>query len=278
MAKQVPERAKSAEGKPSARKAPAADTPRRQKLWRDLALIAVAPMLLYLLASLFTYSATDPGWSQTGSVVAPVHNMGGQFGAWIADVLLQLFGYVAFLLPVVLGAVAWIALFGMEKDGQAEADLGPALRLVGMVGFLIASTGFLHLRLFQSDVASAGGILGKLVGNSLGAGFGALGANLFVVVLLLASITLATGLSWLSVMERIGRAVLALPPLLQRKSQQASEWQQTRVLREEREEVRKVDAVQRAKREPVKIEPPPRRWWRRASAPSATPRSRCSRA
>lgn len=257
MAKQVPERSKPAEGKSSSRKPAAADTPRRQKLWRDLALIAVAPLLLYLLASLFTYSAADPGWSQTGSVVAPVHNMGGRVGAWIADVLLQLFGYVAFLLPVVLGAVAWIALFGMDKEGQAEADLGPALRLVGMVGFLIASTGFLHLRLFNGDVAGAGGILGRLVSNSLSAGFGALGANLFVVVLLLVSITLATGLSWFVVMERIGKWVLALGPLLQRKSHQATEWQQTRVMREEREEVRKVDAVKQAKREPVKIEPPP---------------------
>ena len=256
MAKPVPERS-IPEAKTPRGKTPSAEAPRRQRLWRDLALIAIAPLLLYLLASLFTYSAADPGWSQTGSVVAPVHNMGGKAGAWIADVLLQLFGYVAFLLPLILGAVAWIALFGMEKEGQGEAELGPALRLVGIVGFLIGSTGFLHLRMFTGDVAHAGGIIGKLVGNSLHAGFGPLGSNLFVVVLLLVSITLATGLSWFAVMERIGRWVLALPPLLRKSGQQANEWQQTRVMREEREEVRKVDAVQRAKREPVKIEPPP---------------------
>ncbi|HBK45039.1 MAG TPA: cell division protein FtsK, partial [Xanthomonadaceae bacterium] len=255
MAKQVPERSRSSEAKAASQKA--ADNPRRQKLWRDLALIAIAPLLLYLLASLFTYSVADPGWSQTGSVVAPVHNMGGRVGAWIADVLLQLFGYVAFLLPLVLGAVAWIALFGMDKDGQAENDLGPALRLVGMVGFLISATGFLHLRLYHGDVAGAGGILGKLVSNSLSVGFGALGANLFVIVLLLASITLATGLSWFAVMERIGKWVLALGPLLQKGGKQANEWQQTRAMREEREEVRKVEAVKQAKREPVRIEPPP---------------------
>ncbi len=257
MAKQVPERGKTQGANAAARKQGAAPNPRRQKLWRDLALIAIAPLLLYLLASLATYSATDPGWSHTGSVVAPVHNMGGKFGAWIADVLLQLFGYVAFLLPVVIGAISWIALFGMDQDGDGEADLGPALRLVGIVGFLIAATGLLHLRLFAGDVAGAGGILGKLVGNSLGAGFGALGANLFVLVLLLVSVTLATGLSWFAVMERIGKAVMTLPALARRGTQQANEWQQTRAMREEREEVRKVDAVQRAKREPVKIEPPP---------------------
>ena len=88
-------------------------------------------------------------------------------------------------------------------------------------------------------------------------GFGALGANLFVLVLLLASITLATGLSWFTVMEKIGRGVMSLAPLLARKKEEVTEWQQTRVMREERQEVRKADAEVRAKREPVKIEPRP---------------------
>ena len=257
MAKQVPERSRSSEGKARRRDPSPSENPTRQRLWRDLGLIAVAPALLYLVASLFTYSATDPGWSHTGSIVAPVNNMGGRAGAWIADVLLQLFGYMAFVLPVILGALAWFAMFGLKREAKGENDLDPALRLVGLVGFLIAGTGFLHLRLFSADVASAGGILGKLVGSSLSVGFGALGANLFVLVLLLASITLATGLSWLMVMERIGKGVMALAPLLEKKKEQATEWKQTRVMREERQEVRKVDAEVRAKREPVKIEPRP---------------------
>ncbi len=234
MAKQVPERGKTLGAAARKSAAAEAETSSRNRLWRDLALIAIAPLLLYLLASLFTYSANDPGWSQTGSVVAPVHNMGGRVGAWIADVLLQLFGYVAFVLPVVLAAITWIALFGLNREDRGDNDLAPALRLVGIVGFLIAATGFLHLRLFTGDVGNAGGILGRLVGRSLTVGFGALGSNLFVLVLLLASITLATGLSWFAVMEKIGKWVLALGPLLNKKTEQAAEWQQTRALREER--------------------------------------------
>ena len=123
---------------------------------RDIALIAIAPLLLYLLASLVTYSPHDPGWSHSGSVTAPLHNVGGTVGAWLADVLLYLCGYVAFLLPVVLGAIAWIALFGMDTDGDGDADLGPALRLVGIVGFLVSATGLLHLR-----VGAAPRLLGR---------------------------------------------------------------------------------------------------------------------
>nr|WP_225621613.1 DNA translocase FtsK [Xylella fastidiosa] len=228
---------------------------KQHKLLRDLVLIMIAPVLVYLMASLFTYSKDDPGWSQSGSAI--VHNIGGKAGAWIADVLFQLCGFVAFLLPVALGVVSWIALFGSDQEEQAEGHLEPALRLVGIVGFLIAATGLFHLHLFQSDVARAGGILGKQVCNSLQAGFGVFGTNLFVLMLLLISVTLATGLSWFALMERIGRVVLAVPPLLQKSKRRADEWQHARALREEREEVRKIDAVQRAKRDPMKIELPP---------------------
>ena len=236
--------------------------PRRQRLWRDLALIAIAPLLLFLLASLVTWSPSDPGFSFSGSITAPIENACGRVGAWIADVLLYLTGYVAFLLPLVLGAIAWIALFGMDTDGDGQADLGPSLRLVGIVGFLVSSCGILALRVTGSNDLSAGsgGVLGQLVGKSLDTLFGALGANLFLLSLLLISVTLATGLSWLAVMDRIGGWVLALPGLLGRGArkgaQQASEWQETRALREERGEARKVDSELRAKRTPVKIEPP----------------------
>jgi len=253
VAKALTERSKSTRGGSRDRAEKSAPNPRRQRLWRDLSLIVVAPLLLYLLACLFTYSAQDPGWSHSGSVVAPIENLGGKAGAWIADVLRQLFGYSAFLLPLILGVVAWIALFGLGE----EDELGPALRLTGIVGFLIAATGFLHLRLFVGDQAVAGGVLGQTVGKSLAIGFGALGANLFLIVLMLVSVTLATGLSWFWVMERIGAGILKLPDLMRRKTQQAEEWKRARDMREERVEVRKTEAVQRAKREPVRIEPPP---------------------
>ncbi|RZZ90335.1 DNA translocase FtsK [Pseudoxanthomonas winnipegensis] len=259
MAKALPERGKSKGAAAARRTKPSTPpNPRRQRLWRDLALIVIAPVLLYLLACLFTYSPSDPSWTQSVSVTGQIHNVGGRVGATVADLLLGFFGYVAFLLPVILGAIAWIALFGMDKDGDGESDLGPALRLVGMVGFLISASGLLYVRHISAvDIANGpGGILGRLVGRSLEMLFGALGGNLFLLVLFLVSVTLATGLSWFAVMERIGQGVSALPDLLRRGSKQAEDWQQTRTLREQRQEVRKADAEVRAKREPVKIEPP----------------------
>src|SRR5690606_9288415 len=114
--------------KAAPRVAASAPNPRRQKLLRDIALIAIAPVLVYLLVCLVTYSPQDPGWSNSGSLTGPLETAGGKVGAWTAGMLLGLFGHVAFVLPLVLGAVAWIALFGMDTDGDGQADLGPALR------------------------------------------------------------------------------------------------------------------------------------------------------
>src|SRR3546814_7360746 len=52
-------------------------------------------------------------------------------------------------------------------------------------------------------------------------------------------------------------ALPILPDLFRRGSQQAAQWQEARAYREERTETRKVETELRARREKVKIEPPP---------------------
>ena len=67
----------------------------RESWW--LALVAIA---LYLLLVLISYNPTDPGWSRSVRV-SEIHNAGGAVGAYVADLLLYLFG---------LSAYWWIAL------------------------------------------------------------------------------------------------------------------------------------------------------------------------
>ncbi len=143
-------------------KSPRTGDDRRQKLWRELALVAIAPLLLYLLASLASYSTDDPGWSRTGSVAGALHNIGGLVGAYMADLAFWFFGFVAYSVPFVLGGIAWIALFGLDSDGDGRVDFGPALRLIGIVGFLVSASGLLHLLGGASPnlPAESGGILG----------------------------------------------------------------------------------------------------------------------
>ena len=54
---------------------------RQHRLWRDIAMIPVVCLVLFLFASLLTYAPTDPGWSQSGGVTSEIHNWGGRIGA-----------------------------------------------------------------------------------------------------------------------------------------------------------------------------------------------------
>ena len=220
--------------------------------------MAIAPLLIYLLASLASYSTNDPGWSRTGSVAGALNNIGGLVGAYIADLAFWFFGYVAYSVPFVLGGIAHIALFGLDSDGDGRVDFGPALRLIGIVGFLVSACGLLHLLggAAPNLPAESGGILGQATGQSMHSVFGSMGGNLFLFVVFMMSVTLATGLSWFAVMDWIGGTVLAGIARFSQKKLEAAEWQRTRTLREEREEVRKIDTEKRARREPVRIEAP----------------------
>ncbi|NLB12841.1 MAG: cell division protein FtsK, partial [Gammaproteobacteria bacterium] len=234
-----------------------------RRVWRESLVLLVVPVLLYLLACLVSYSPEDPGWSRSGSVTGPIGNFGGVAGAYFADIMLSFFGIGAYLLPFLLGYVIWLALRGREQIG--ETALTPALRLIGVFAFLVAVSGLAHLNPpehFATQLpVGAGGLLGQLVSDSLQRLFGYLGAALFAVTLLLVGITLATGLSWFTLMDRIGRAVLALLAflrgLLGRTAQDAEKWRATRAVKAEREETRREEKIRRAKREPVRIEPPP---------------------
>jgi DNA segregation ATPase FtsK/SpoIIIE, S-DNA-T family len=234
-----------------------------RRIWRESAILVVLVLLVYLLACLLSYSPNDPGWSHAGSLTGEIQNFGGRIGAWIADLSLYLLGLAAYALPIVLGLLAWNML--ILRESEADSPLTPALRLLGFVGFLVsgAGLGYLHARGLGGDLPGGpGGILGQMVGGSLTGGFGFLGAGLFLVTLFLVAITLATGLSWFWVMDRIGQGVLSLGKLFGRSAKVAGEWQQARAAKAEREEVRREDTVKRARREPVKIEPqlpPPER-------------------
>jgi len=231
----------------------------KTNLWRELPLLLVVPLVLYLLACLVSYSPEDPGWSRAGSIAAPLHNFGGIAGAWIADLAFYLSGYVAYLLPIVLAGVAWVAIHG--RDGESGERLTPAWRLSGLVLLLLVAPGLAHLQWGSARElpADAGGVIGLLVGHGLAAAFGQVGAYLFLFALFLVAVTVATGLSWFALMDRVGAITLWSARTLIRALRALHAWRQARAQRDERNEVRRVDTARRARREPVHIEPPPAR-------------------
>ncbi|HEY0523223.1 MAG TPA: DNA translocase FtsK 4TM domain-containing protein [Stellaceae bacterium] len=81
----------------------------RRRLREGAGLLLVATTLL-LIAALASYDSHDP--SLNVAIDAPVHNVLGHAGAGLADMLFQLIGLSAWLLPLVLSAWAFRLLAG----------------------------------------------------------------------------------------------------------------------------------------------------------------------
>ena len=239
-----------------------APSPKRQRLTRDMMIVAIVPILVFLMVALLTYSPQDVGFSRSGAISGVTQNACGVIGAYVADILLLLAGYVAFVLPFLLAAVTWVIFSSWDVDGDGDADFAPALRLLGMIGFVIAAAGLMHLRLGDAvDLpAKSGGVIGEFVGDAATTGLGFTGGPLILLALAMISLTLATHLSWTAVMDKIGAFVMRLGPSLskfaEKSNKRAVDFKETKALREERVEVRKAEEERKVTRPPVHVEPP----------------------
>jgi S-DNA-T family DNA segregation ATPase FtsK/SpoIIIE len=179
---------------------------------REGTLLILSALALYLLLSLMSYYTEDPGWSHRG----PVHslrNYGGVVGAWFADVFLYLFGYLAYLFPMMVGFSGWLVYRGRSTPSGGIDMHVLAVRWAGFLLTVASGCGLatLHFHIEPGSLPlDAGGVFGNLVGNSLAALFSFTGATLFLLALFLSGVTLFTGLSWFSVMDWTGKITLLL--------------------------------------------------------------------
>ena len=197
-----------AQAKQKTERAPLSD--HLQRGLREGALFLSLFLAAYILVALFTYAPSDPGWSQSGHT-GHVANMGGLAGAWFADVVLALFGYLAYLIPAMLAYAGWLIF--RQLPLHQEEWRGLSLRGIGFVFTLGASCGLASL--YDHYAASqlpqnvtAGGILGDLVKNGMTYAFNQLGATLLLLALFFSGFTLFTNLSWLKLMDLVGGITL----------------------------------------------------------------------
>ncbi len=163
--------------------------------------IAVA---LFLFVSFGSYHAVDPGWSNTGSG-HQVLNWGGRAGGFFADIFLSLFGYIAYLLPIMIVYAAWTGIRkGTEQKVSALSDI--IFKAIGFVLIAFSNCGLavLCIRHNASLPVSSGGIIGDLIARGLIHVFNVSGAFLFLWATFLSGMTLFTGLSWLGLADAIG--------------------------------------------------------------------------
>ena len=172
----------------------------RESRW--LLLVAVA---LYLILILFGFNRADPSWSHSASS-AITHNPGGVLGAWLADVLLYLFGFSAWWWVTLMLQRVWAGYHRIRADSIFDKR-ALWVSLLGFLVLLFSSSALEALRLYTWKISlplAPGGMLGAVLGNVLSHALGYIGATLFLIALMVASFSLYTGLSWLRFADWLG--------------------------------------------------------------------------
>jgi S-DNA-T family DNA segregation ATPase FtsK/SpoIIIE len=221
---------------------------------RESAVIAIAIGALVLFMALVSYSPDDPGFSFTGNA-APVHNRIGVIGAWLADVLFFLFGRPAFLFPLVLAAACWALQRRLTAESTSRANT--LVRIFGFLLVLVASCALTTLH-WQPGLLrqSAGGVVGRVVGQGLAAGLDLLGATLLMIAAWMAGLSLAFGVSWLTIMDRLGGLTWAGIGRLRAQLSSSRDAAEGRERRQARKEAVEILQKRSASRAPPRIEPP----------------------
>ena len=128
--------------------------------------------------------------------------------------------------------------------------------MLGFLVTLITSCGLASLH-FNADSYpnTAGGVLGAFTAGGLEHSLSFLGATLLLLALWLAGVSLFAGVSWIEIMDRIGRWTLTGFEWLSARISTARQIKQGREVKEARSEVIRVEQKRVAARPPPKIEP-----------------------
>lgn len=221
---------------------------------RWLALVVLAA---FIGLALWGYERTDPGWSHAAPAIH-LHNPVGRGGAWLADLMLYVFGLSAWWWVLLLLTFVW---WGYRRlDGLRVADGRPLfIALAGFILLLVASCGIESLRFYSIRAAlplAPGGMLGFEVSALAVRYLGYTGATLALIAAFMLGWSIFTGMSWLTAAERFGAllemTITAVSGLIER-------WQDRRIGREvarEREAVVKIEKAREELHEPILIETP----------------------
>ena len=218
-------------------------------------IVCLFAALIGLLA-LVSFNINDPGWSHTGKGV-DIQNSVGRAGAWFADVSLYLFGFMAYLIPLVMGISGWLLFRSNRRLPSTTYRPFVFLRLIGICLMLVSASGLADLHFQVSEGALpqgtfGGGVLGTAVAWRLVPFLQNLGTTLVLLALFFSSLTLAFGTSWLQLIEWVGGTVVDLIDGIRRRIRDVldSHSEHTRMLAADRERAEHI-RLQQAQKETI---------------------------
>lgn len=177
----------------------------KERLKYEIGGILLVTLGIFLFLSLVSYSPMDPSFfSYTYPKAKQIQNWMGIVGAHVSSLLFQGFGFASFLIPFVLGIFAISFIFRWEWKHIS-------LKLTGWMVILLATSALMRLWLRPFNIDSSdfliGGILGEIFSRLLVRYFNLPGATVILVVGLILSFVLGTGISFISLLHRLVKGV-----------------------------------------------------------------------
>lgn len=177
---------------------------------------------LLILLGLASYHVSDPSWDTAAGLARP-HNLTGVLGSYAADLLLQGFGLIAFLFPVLAFGLGW-------KWMRSEEIEAPIAKLCGCVILFLSACAAAGLapgfRLFEQTIP-LGGATGLVVADMLNGAFNRVGAaivtaaSIVVAIYLVSKFSLAVLISWTALPGIWWKALVEMRRKRMQKVQQA---------------------------------------------------------
>ena len=221
---------------------------------RESTLWVTGAIGLILFLALSTYDIDDPGVSYVGNE-SQVQNAIGKFGALLADFLFNLFGASSYLLVIIVLYFGWsIYRESNYPENPNRGDL--FMRTSGFILLLITSCALSTLH-FSDEFyrETAGGILGQVIGNYLESSMKLLGATTLLFFVWLASISLFLNVSWIKIIDEIGKYSLVFWEFCLSKIDEIKDKFEEKRKKAERKEIFNAEKKRIAKKAPPKIEP-----------------------
>jgi len=174
----------------------------KEKLKHEIVGILLIAVGIFLLLSLISYHPMDPSFfSYASSKVKGIYNWMGIVGAYLSSLLFQGFGYPAFLIPFALVVFAFSFIIRWEWKYLT-------LKAAGWVVILLTASALvgLWLRNLHPDTL-VGGFIGEILSRNLVRYFNRPGATVLLLVILILSFILGTGISFISLVKYLGEVL-----------------------------------------------------------------------
>ncbi|CAG9296571.1 DNA translocase FtsK [Celerinatantimonas diazotrophica] len=182
---------------------------------QEAGVIIFIALAIVCAIALFSFNPSDPSWSQS-SWQGHVDNAAGSIGAMVSDGLFFLFGWIAYLVPLMLAGLGYL-LFWRPAPIRELSFFNAGLRLIGCVLAVISATALASVNFNNFYYFSSGGLIGDLSSSVMDKVLGNLGSTIIWLALLAIGVTLLTGVSWVTIVESIGESLQRLVGLVKDK-------------------------------------------------------------